>query len=993
MAASDLSVNSVAGKKGDVTLSASDITGLSDALVGLIEHKSPKKPNAGDWFVIDDQKLHIHPESPLDYSLLRQTAVPAGSLGRVTVSGDNLVENGVTVRFNVATWAADSGFFYLPTSTAAITAAAEHLARAGYNCLRVHGIENWLLSGSTGEWQINATRLDQFYFFISECKRVGLYWVMNPMNWWLGVDMAGATNRFTLSNSDGGMKTRIYTQQEARNHWLAGINAIYNQVNPYTGINILQDPAMLMLELYNEFEVTYIGNLVGNNGFPALWLNRDNGTTAAAKTWPEWLADSTQLHDYQTIADLNTSWGTAYADFATAGAAAFTPNSFNGNASGTNKQTDVGMYAQYLEQNLTAYFQTAITSMGALCLTTQHTIASGSLMAYGCVSTSAPDSVSNTHGYPMLADKGLDVGSVLSKPNIPVWDSNNRSAFSSLLWGAGGKPNWFGEFGWPSWGKYRAQFPVWVAAMVQNNAAAVSYFCQGRFMEPTMKLLSDATTAQRFGRVYPYCAHGDPSSHFTAALVARLQLSGVMTRQTSKTDYVTNSKAYGFSTVAGALTRNSGRPSRQMGSLSRPMMYASMLGRSQITYDPNIAATDDTYAATNLALNWKQFMTAAIPTKSISAVMTTGTFGGYTASVTQPILTLTDAVNANAVTGDEVYVSNLTGTGGTWPGTTLAQTACPFIYIDSQHIQITSGLNLTGLNGANFTAGTYTEASASLKSMYQNSGNIVAVYTSGTYLGATATNVTPIFVLGANGGSTGTHGLQTGDEFFLANLAGTGGTGAAWPGTGKRASAMTVNVLDFQTVQVTSGAGSAFPDGLVGAAPSSSTWTEGLNIVEGRYREWGMSSRLQRAWINTRKLVAFFHGSATTFPVTIQNVTFTSLTNDASIFLAALDNQPLSSSKKILVGMVGDSQNSGMSFSDGTARRTVSAGGTYPIQVADNHAAFTIARTVHGNPRITPLGLSGVKLTKAKKLAVDATNIFVEIQNAAASNIFWLIEV
>ena len=124
----DLTVNSVAGKKGDVTLSASDITGLSDALVGLIEHKSPRSPNAGDWFVIDDQKLHIQGESALDFTSLRPTAVPAGSLGRITVSGDNLVENGVTVRFNVATWAADNGFFYLPSSTAAITAAAALVA-------------------------------------------------------------------------------------------------------------------------------------------------------------------------------------------------------------------------------------------------------------------------------------------------------------------------------------------------------------------------------------------------------------------------------------------------------------------------------------------------------------------------------------------------------------------------------------------------------------------------------------------------------------------------------------------------------------------------------------------------------------------------------------------------------------------------------------------------------------------------------------------------
>lgn len=966
---------------GSLGVSASDVAASIAAAADPI---APKTAVAGEWVVQDDQPLHVLTGGPMDFSALRPTAVPAGSKGRVTVSGDNLVENGVTVRFNIATWAPDSGFTWIPDSFGEITAALQHLANSGYNAIRIHGIENLLLSGTDGEWAINADRLDKFDFVLSECKRLGLFWILNSMSWWLGKDMDGATDRFP-AHPDGGYKSRIYTHQNIRDHWLTGMQLLYNRVNQYTGVNILQDPALLLLELYNESEVSYIGNQSGNNGFPAVWITRDVGATAAAKTWPEWLADPLQLHGYADIAALNTSWGTAHADFAAAGAAAIPANSLNGNAAGTNRSVDVGMYATYLEDNLSAFYTASVASLGIPCITAQHTSTNPTLINFRGMASLATNMVSNTHAYPFLADSGLSVGSALSKSNIPLWDSANRFIFSGSLWGAGGKPNWFGEYGFMAWGKYRAQFPLWVAALVQNNAAGVSHFSQGRFWEPTYKLLTNATTAQRFGRVYPYAGHGDPTAHFTAVMVAILQHGGVLTRLTPKTDYLTNSKTGGWSKVAGTLTRTASRASRLCGTLQRPMVYAAMLGRAQITYDPDINSTDDSYASTHLARNFKQFQGDFLPSKTITSVITSGSYGGYTASATQPIFTLTTALNDNAVTGDQLFFTNLAGSGGSWPGTTQATTACTVTVIDSTHVQVTSGVNLTGLSG--FSAGTYCEASEHFKSTNINNGNIISVATTGTILGATASVTQPILELGANGGSSGNTTLVTGDEIFITNMTGTGGT---WPGTGSRGATCMVTVLDATRVQVTSGLNLT---GLSGANFTAGTWCEGMNVMEGRFREWGLSSRLQRAWINTKKLVAFFNGSVTTFPVAVQNVTVTALTSDASLFVAALDGLPLTTSKKMLVGMVGDAQNSGMKFSDGAARKTIADGGVYPIQMADNYAKFTVARTAYGNPKITALDLSGAKLGKARKVVVDATNMYVDVQNSASGSIFWLIEV
>lgn len=949
---------------------------------------------AGAWVPVDDQPLHVATGSPLDFSALRATAVPAGSRGRITVSGDNLLENGVAVKFNVATWAPNNGFDWIPSSKADITAAAEHLSKVGYNVIRIHGFENLLMSGQDGEWNLNTSLLDNIDFFLSELKRVGIYWVFNPMSWWLGKDMDGATDRFSPSHSDGGYKTRIYTHQNIRDHWVAGMNAIYNRVNPYTGVNLLQDPALVMVELFNESETIYVGNQAGNNGFPAVWLTRDSGATAAAKTWSEWLADPVQLHGYADVAALNTSWGTAHADLAAAGAAAIGSNSISSSPPSTAQALDAQMYVTYLEDHLSAFYVSAMATLSPNCIMSQTTATSSALITVRGIASLPANMVSNTHGYPFLANSGNASGASLTKGvtpvNFAIWDPLNRSALAPSLWQFGGKPNWFGEYGYPAWGKYRAQMAVWAAAMIQNNASGVSSFHQGRFWEPSYKLLSDATTAQRFGVVYPYYGHGDPVAHFSSTLISLLQNGNILTRQSSKTDYSINQKAFGWSKVGGTMTRVTGRSGRGTGGLNRPMMYVSMINRINMNYDPDINSTDDTYASVNLARSWKQFLGDFTPVKTVSAVMTSGSYGGYTASATQPIITLGTPLYQNTVTGDKLFFTNMAGSTGSWPGTTQATVACPITVIDSQHVQVTSGLNLTGLSG--FTAGTYTEAAEHFQSMNVNNGNIVSVTTTGTVLGATASPTQPIFVLGANGGSTGNTTLVTGDEVFITNLTGTGGTGGAWPGTGSRAATMTATVLDQQTVQITSGWTPALPSGLSAVAPTAGTWCEGLNVVEGRFREWGISNRLQRAWINTPRAVALFSGPSTTYPLTIGSVTFSALTADASMFVVGLDGLPIASSKKILIGLVSDAQNSGSKFTDAT-RKTSAGGGVYPIQLADSYGKIRIERTAFGRPTLTPLGISGDRVGPALKLPVDGTGIFAEMQNTQGRVIFWLLEV
>ena len=108
-----------------------------------------------------DEALSIGSTSTLNLSSWRATASPAGSLGRITAVGDKLHENGVAVRFNIATVQFDTYFTVIPASNAAVDAAALNLARQGFNAMRLMGAEHMLMSGQYGIATFSPEYLDR----------------------------------------------------------------------------------------------------------------------------------------------------------------------------------------------------------------------------------------------------------------------------------------------------------------------------------------------------------------------------------------------------------------------------------------------------------------------------------------------------------------------------------------------------------------------------------------------------------------------------------------------------------------------------------------------------------------------------------------------------------------------------------------------------------------------------------------------------------------
>jgi len=700
------------------------------------------------------QPLHVVAGSGLDLSSLRLTATPAGSRGRITASGSDLMESGVSVRMNVATWAPDSSEVPLPMDKAACTAAAEHLARQGFNAMRLHGVEYWLMHGTTGAFNFPADKLDMFYWFMAECKRVGLYWIINPRAPELYQDGEGGS-RWAMPVSARDMKVRLFIQQDARDHWHTGFNTLYNRVNPYTGLNILQDPALFMVECINECSAQQSSQVT----WPAVWTTRDGPQGGAAKTWNEWLADSAQAHGYANLAALNTSWGTAYGSFSAIPAP--TGNLPNLTMPLSQLSIDVVLYCCYLDDSLADFFTAEMAAFGYTGLYCSLISFPNAIQMRNAARKSA-NQVVNLHDYPFLAvDPGPGVPLKNSAPNTQVWSWESWMVQGGMY--SSGKPVYLGEYGWPHWGQWRNQYPMLAAYAAHNGVAGISHFHQGDFFDPSYS----ASSHNRTKYLFPYSGHADPVVTFSQAATFFSYHLGYVSEGVYEKQITLNDRYYGVS------PRNTGRINRAFFKLFVPPGLLPGVVKTTVNWTAD--TSDDSLAVTLNATDWatqvndlrvagvltddnRAYMSSKANNGTITAVETTGTIGTVTASATQPVLT----IGSNTlVDGDHIAMTNIAGSGGTWPGTNDRGTRCVIKQTGvANKVQITSGLNLTGLSG--FTSGTWCEfanvAQTGNKQIYYSRREKVAWVN------------TPKYVYFSDGGASGVYPYRQLDQVRVMSM-------------------------------------------------------------------------------------------------------------------------------------------------------------------------------------------------------------------------------
>lgn len=267
----------------------SGIMTMESALAG--EWRMPIKD---DWKTIDLSNLAVKPGSALDFSFLVEKG-EAGQHGFLIINDKGYFafknKPDVPVRLFCAP--------QLPIIDRKSNAIgfgdwdkqAEQIRMGGYNAVRAHFLDNFLMYDSKQECVFNPEKVDQFDRFAAALKKQGIYLVL---------DATTALSAFsTLKYWEKGakelrMKQRLYYDEKTRELYKKGVRQILEHVNPYTGLALKDDPQVAWIALRNE------------SGLNFLKLDSDPGLV---KPWRQWLKKR-----YATREEWAAAWGTALSE-------------------------------------------------------------------------------------------------------------------------------------------------------------------------------------------------------------------------------------------------------------------------------------------------------------------------------------------------------------------------------------------------------------------------------------------------------------------------------------------------------------------------------------------------------------------------------------------------------------------------------------------------------------------------------------------------------
>ena len=277
-----------------------------------VAYASPTRILPGDDWVPLDYKKDILAGSALDFSAMGLQDAPAGKYGWLkNVGGHFEFEKlpGVSQRFYGVNFCFTGNY---PTHEQA-DQIVTRLVRLGYNAIRVHHYERDLV-GMKGGFEFKPEMIDRLDYFLAAAIRHGLYvttdlFVSRPVAW---KDVGLAERGPGLIPEKSFYKCLVALWDPAFEDWKKFSEKFLLHVNPYTGRRYLDEPAMPLISLINEGQLT-MGWTRKNYAAREDPIIRD--------AWTKWLAerraaDPAFCPDAPTVAQDVSSYGTNNAAFA-----------------------------------------------------------------------------------------------------------------------------------------------------------------------------------------------------------------------------------------------------------------------------------------------------------------------------------------------------------------------------------------------------------------------------------------------------------------------------------------------------------------------------------------------------------------------------------------------------------------------------------------------------------------------------------------------------
>jgi hypothetical protein len=224
------------------------------------------------------EKILVKPGTALDISWMN-SGTPAGLSGRVIINKDGATafekepDKAVKLRsFNLVGFGGWN-FMMWNADKKEIEEYAEQIRLRGYNMVRLHLLEKQILgfSGicrgpftklsdvkipqSQEELPVDKAFVDRLDYFIAKLKERGIYLYMEGQFTSTGWT---AASPWAVSEADmekGFFPTGLYFRDDYKKNWEAGVSFLLGHVNPYTGMNLADDPVLACFLFFNEQDI------------------------------------------------------------------------------------------------------------------------------------------------------------------------------------------------------------------------------------------------------------------------------------------------------------------------------------------------------------------------------------------------------------------------------------------------------------------------------------------------------------------------------------------------------------------------------------------------------------------------------------------------------------------------------------------------------------------------------------------------------------------
>jgi hypothetical protein len=228
---------------------------------------------------------------------------PAGKAGRITRDGDRLLYGGKPVKL----WGLNLCYGACAPDRALANKRAAFYPKYGINAVRLHkyadGAKGMGIQSSDSFLEFDSDALDRMDYQVAQFKKAGIYVLLSST---FGVKLGPADRKHVpymdeFGESKGArVRTEhgsVFLSRELQDMQIQQVVKLLRHKNPHTGLTYAEDPAVAVIELFNEDSALFYGTMKQLQTVPTL-------RKRAGERFTDWL-----LKRYGSQEALLEAWG------------------------------------------------------------------------------------------------------------------------------------------------------------------------------------------------------------------------------------------------------------------------------------------------------------------------------------------------------------------------------------------------------------------------------------------------------------------------------------------------------------------------------------------------------------------------------------------------------------------------------------------------------------------------------------------------------------